>query len=280
MKKILLAGFALSFYSVCNVSFAAFGAYIPLENINGGRLPDGSIIIGSGGVTNPSNPNNPTNPTDPTTPSDPGTPSDGNGTDCSFEDGTSSYSEGVASGNVFFLSKVYNGQMISNGTKGKFKSSQALSERDNQDYGVQNGVVNYYEICMNGEQPEAEQPVIIGPPPVVANQWKSNTCRSGNGYNDGYNYSWSEVSGDGVYDGQQLWTTAEAGDYGNFNYVNTGSYTPPAGAVNTAYGQYQNGNSMIGKGSVYLSKGTNLIKQSVSGGRTVYVYDVCLHIAN
>lgn len=246
------------------MSFASFGAYVPLEIIKGGALPNGSIIIG----TKPTNPTNPTNPTDPTI------PDDNEGTDCTYAQNSSVYAELVSNSSVIEVSKVYNGQMISNGTKGKLENSEPLDDSSNEYYGISDGVVKYYEICMNGEQPQ------LAAPPVIVEQWKNDTCRSGNGYGDGYSYGWTQISGDDIYSGQQLWTDAQAGDYGNFNYANTSNYTPPSGAINTSYGQYQNDNPMIYKsGGVYFQKGNNLVDQYNSGGRTYYVYDVCLSIA-
>jgi len=284
MKKIALSCLALSILGVSNITLAAESAQttyrvkIPLEISNGGRLPNGTIIIGGGTNTGGSTGGNNGGSTGGNNGGNTGGNTNGN-TDCYFSiDDSHYYAEIYENGNLVHISKFYNANSMSNGVKGKTK--QVMEE------GNEKSVIS--EICFNGEAPvvEATTPIVIGPPievpttPPTNNykEWKSGECRFGNGYNDGYSYGFTQVSGSDEYAGKQLFTDAAVGSWGTYHYTDSG-YKAPAGAVNTDYGQYQNGDDSISKGSVYFWKGDNLKSTSTdSSGRTVYNYDVCLHI--
>lgn len=113
-KKNVILAIVLSSFTMN--SFAEYVAEFRLEHSGGGRLPDGSIIIGNG--------NPPITPTDPAGP-----------TDCEFN-GTTAY---ILQGTT--VTKVYNNVIISNGTQGEM--AQELPEYN----------VTYYKLCMNGETP-------------------------------------------------------------------------------------------------------------------------------
>lgn len=114
-KKNVILAIVLS--SLTMNSFAEYVAEFRLEQSGGGRLPDGSIIIGNG--------NNP-----PITPTDPAGP-----TDCEFNSSTGYILQDST------VTKVYNNVIISNGSRGEMV--QELPEYN----------VIYYKLCMNGETP-------------------------------------------------------------------------------------------------------------------------------
>lgn len=115
----------LSVLTICCFSMVAqagFNMRVPLEIKENGRLPDGSIVF--------INSNNPTTPTIP----------EEEPSDCVADvmSGTYYYIQEASGESMIF--KAFNGQRISNGTRGKLVDGSA------ETYGIP-----IYELCMNGQ---------------------------------------------------------------------------------------------------------------------------------
>lgn len=227
---------------VSNSSIAGYTVNIPLEINKFGSLPDGSIQFGT--PSNPSSPNEPTSEQ----------------TNCYFDlnSNFSAYAEGYLGSN-YMKQVVYLGREVMNGTKGKIQFSQEG--------------IDYSEVCFGNSTPiyKVDNNEDLG--------WNVDDCRFNVTEDTGDIYYWKEVSGKDEYSTRQAFTNALLGSLGQITYQTSGLYFPP-GYINISYGQIQpENNAMIGRGSVYFSRGNFTYSSNLSGG-TEYYYAVCKQTVN
>jgi hypothetical protein len=239
----------LSVLTICCFSMAAqagFNMRVPLEIKENGRLPDGSIVF-----INSNNPNTPETPEE-----------ESSGCLVDIMAGTYYLIQEATGESVDF--KLYNGERISNGTKGK------LVDGSLEMYGTP-----VYEICMNGQTP---QPYVE---PVET--WANGECK----YNviEGPARYWTEVNNGNIV-GEKVFQSAYLGSAGYVSFYDNPQISFFNFGTLYNYGRKVNSNSQLVysgykyyKGKYIYSRDNGFSYSDNYGGPTftspVDYYEIC-----
>lgn len=199
----------LSVLTICCFSMVAqagFNMRVPLEIKENGRLPDGSIVF--------INSNNPTTPTIP----------EEEPSDCVADvmSGTYYYIQEASGESMIF--KAFNGQRISNGTRGKLVDGSA------ETYGIP-----IYELCMNGQSPE--------PYVEPAETWANGECKY-NTLGEAPQRYWTEINNANIQ-GEKAFQNASLGASGYISYYDNPNVNFVNFGVLYSYGRKVNSNSQF-----------------------------------